>query len=121
LIKVANNGEWECLKITEVLNNVKQAEIEAKKRVERAKQQAAEIVDNMDKAGEETYQKTYDQTVKEYKNDFKKQIDEILDKAENEREAILSDTEEGTKKVRDSSKNHKKAINALLEELTIQG
>lgn len=108
------------MKISEVLNNVKKAELEANKVVAEAQQKAVEIIKKAEEFGDIAYKETFEEAVKKHREDINIKIEKENLEAGEEAKAILLDAHAQVIKIqKEFSKNVKEAVKTLLEEITI--
>jgi len=107
------------MKIIEVLNNVKKAELEATTIVANAQQGAAEILKNANKLSDIAYKETFENAVKKHREDINQKIEEEKLEAEKETKTILLDINNEIIEIQQvSSKNIRTAVKTLLDEIT---
>lgn len=108
------------MKISDVLNNVKKAELEANTVVAEAHQKAEEIVKKAEEFSDIAYKETFEEAVKKHREDINIKIEKENLEADEEAKAILLDAQSQVVKIQQEfSKNVQKAVKTLLEEITI--
>jgi len=110
------------LKITDVLKITLQVEAEAERIIEEAKLKAKDILVDAETLSEKKYKETYEETLQRRREEINQQIEKGKLEAEEYAKNILAGVDKDIDNIRSSSsKNVKKAVNVLLEEITKLG